>query len=172
VRESLDEIRRCVRDGPMVGIKLWIARKATDPGVDAILEEAARLGVPVLQHAWLKTTGNYEHESIPADVAEAARRHSETIIQMAHLYGAGERGLQDIAPYPNVLVDTSGGDPEAGLLEYATSLLGAERIVFGSDAPGRDFSVPLGKVIGADLTLKQKDLIFSGNATRIYRLEG
>src|SRR5579862_9102295 len=66
--ESLDEIRRCVRVGPMVGIKLWIARKATDPGVDVLLEEAARFSVPVLQHAWLKTTGNYEHESTPADV--------------------------------------------------------------------------------------------------------
>jgi predicted TIM-barrel fold metal-dependent hydrolase len=156
----------------MVGVKLWIARKATDPGVDVLLKEVARLDVPVLQHAWLKTTGNYEHESTPADVAEAARRHPETTIQMAHLYGAGERGLHDIAPYPNVLVDTSGGDPEAGLLEVAVSLLGAERIVFGSDAPGRDFSVPLGKVIGADLSPEQKELIFSGNATRIYRLEG
>lgn len=171
-KESLEEIRRCVEDGPMVGVKLWVARKASDDSVDVILREAARLNAPVLQHAWYKTTGNLLGESTPADVAQMACRHPDVLIQMAHLHGGGERGVQDIAPYPNVVVDTSGGDPEAGLVEYAVQELGAERIVFGSDVPGRDFSVQLGKVMGADLTEAQRRLILGGNMTRILRLDG
>jgi predicted TIM-barrel fold metal-dependent hydrolase len=171
-QESLAEIHRCVEDGPMVGIKLWVARKASDKLVDVILQEAARLNVPVLQHAWYKTTGNLLDESTPADVAQMARRHPDVLIQMAHLHGGGERGVQDIAPYQNVVVDTSGGDPEAGLVEYAVRELGAERVVFGSDVPGRDFSVQLGKIMGADLTEAQRDLILGGNMARILRLEG
>ena len=168
---SLDEIRRCIEDGPFVGIKLWIARRASDPACDPILEAAARLGVPVLQHAWYKTTGNYPHESNAADVAEMARRHPAATIQMAHLYGVGERGIQDVAPYPNVLIDTSGGDPETGLLEYAVRCLGAERILFGSDAPGRDFSVQMAKVLDASAGLSpyERDALLCGNAARIYR---
>lgn len=168
--ESVEEIRRCIEEGPMVGIKLWVARRASDSGVDPILEEAARLKVPVLQHAWYKTGGNLPHESTPADVAEMARRHPKVVIQMAHLTGAGERGIQDIAPYPNVVVDTSGGDPEAGILEYAVEVLGVERVVFGSDAPGRDFSVQLGKVLGAGLTEEEHRLILGGNMARILGL--
>ena len=29
-RESLDEINRCIADGPMVGVKLWVAMRAND----------------------------------------------------------------------------------------------------------------------------------------------
>ena len=167
-RAALDEMRRCIADGPFVGVKLWIARRASDPLLDPLLEEAARLGVPVLQHAWYKTGGNYPHESTPADVAEMARRHPHVTIQMAHLYGAGERGIQDVAPHANVLIYTSGGDPEAGLLEYAVRALGTERLVFGSDAPGRDFAVQMAKVVGADLTPEEKRQILGGNAARIW----
>ncbi|HEX2999092.1 MAG TPA: amidohydrolase family protein [Armatimonadota bacterium] len=145
---ALAEIERCVVDGGMVGIKLWIACKGSDSLVDPILTRAGQLGVPVLQHAWNKTVGQLEFESTTADVAEMGRRHPEVNLIMAHLMGAGARGILDIAPYPNISVDTSGGDPEAGLLEYAVRTLGAERILFGSDAPGRSYGVQLGKVLG------------------------
>lgn len=169
---SLEEIRRCIADGPMFGIKFWVARKASDPAVDAILREAARLGAPILQHAWYKSDGNLVDESSPADVVEMAKRHPDVTIQMAHLNGAGERGAQDIAPYPNVIVDTSGGEPETGILEYAVAVLGAERIVFGSDAPGRDFAIQLSKVVGAELSEEDRQLILSGNMQRLLRIEG
>ena len=164
---SVDEIRRCVEDGPLVGIKLWISRKASDAAVDPILREAARLGIPVLQHAWYKTTGNLPDESTPADVAEMARRHPDVRIQMAHLNGVRERGVQDIADCPNVYIDTSGGEPESALIEYAVQTIGAERIVFGSDAPIRDFAVQLGKVLGANLLRDQYEGILWKNIERI-----
>jgi len=166
---ALDEIERCVADGPFVGIKLWISCKANDPLVDPILERAAELGAPVLQHAWYKRVGQMEFESTPAEVAEAGRRHPGVSLIMAHLMGAGERGVLEIAPVPNVLVDTSGGDPEGGLVEYAVRQLGAERVVFGSDAPGRSYGVQLGKVLAAGITPEQRELILHGNHERISR---
>ncbi|NLC56705.1 MAG: amidohydrolase [Armatimonadetes bacterium] len=166
---ALAELDRCLRHRGMVGIKLWIACKATDPLVDPILERAAALGVPVLQHAWLKTVGQMEFESTPADVAAMGRRHPRATIIMAHLMGAGYRGILDIAPVPNVLIDTSGGDPEAGVVEFAVRHLGAERVLFGSDAPGRSYGVQLGKVLAAQLTAAERDLILFGNAERILR---
>jgi hypothetical protein len=30
VKESLAELNRCVRDGPMVGVKLWVARRCAE----------------------------------------------------------------------------------------------------------------------------------------------
>lgn len=166
--ESLDLMRRYIRDGEFVGVKLWIARKATHPGCGQVFDYAAELGVPVLQHAWWKSVGQFDNESTPADLAEAARRHPGTIIQMAHLYGSAERGVDDVAPYGNVVVDTSGSDAEAGMLSYALSVLGPERVLYGSDAPGRDMAVQLAKVTADRLAPEVAELVVAGNALRLY----
>jgi uncharacterized protein len=164
---AVAEIDRCVAGAGMVGIKLWVARRASDPGLDPILERAVALDVPVLQHAWDKTTGNLDGESTPADVAELARRHPRARIIMAHLNGAGLRGIEAIVDCPNVVVDTSGGDPQSGIVERAVAALGPARVVYGSDAPIRHFGVSLGKVLGADLPdAVKRDLLWS-NAARL-----
>lgn len=166
-KESIEEIDRCIENG-MVGIKLWIAVKASDPRVEPIAEKAIKYDVPILQHAWYKMTGNMEDESTPADVVILASKFPDLKIQMSHLNGAGFRGIADIAPYPNIYVDTSGGEPETGIIEFAVNELGADRILFGSDAPGRGFAVQLGKVAGASLSDKSKELILWKNAKKIY----
>jgi len=165
--ESVKEMDRCVEEHRFVGVKLWVARKATDPGLDPILERAAELGVPVLQHAWIKTTGNLPGESVPSEVADLARRHPRAQIIMAHLNGCGLPGIDAVADCPNVAVDTSGGDPESGIVEAAVARLGPHRVVFGSDAPIRHFGVQLGKTLGADLNLSTKTAILWNNMARM-----
>ena len=164
---AVEEIGRCVGEGKMVGIKLWVARRATDPGLDPIMEAAAQLQVPVLQHAWRKTTGNLPGESTPADVADLARRHPEVPIIMAHLNGCNPRGIEDVVDCDNVCVDVSGGDPESGIVEQAVRRLGAGRVLYGSDAPIRHFSVCLAKVLAAEIEASAKVDILWNNAARI-----
>jgi len=166
---SLDELNRHVADGPFVGVKLWIAMRANDIRLDPLAARISELGVPVLQHAWYKAVGGFPDESTPADVAELARRHPGLLIQMAHLGGAGRRGVADIAPYPNIVVDTSGGDPVLGEVDHAVAELGADRVVFGSDAPIRDPATALSKVLGADLSEEDCQRVLHGNAARLYR---
>ena len=149
--ESVAEIDRCVGGERMCGVKLWVARRATDSGLDPIMQRAVELDVPVLQHAWEKTTGNLPGESFPWDVADLARRHPDARIIMAHLNGCGLRGLEAVADCENLVVDTSGGDPESGMVEAAVNVLGAGRVVFGSDAPIRHFAVQMGKTLGTSL---------------------
>jgi predicted TIM-barrel fold metal-dependent hydrolase len=161
------EMERCGPEDGMAGIKVWRACKASDRRMEAIAERAAELGVPVLQHAWDLAGGNGANDSTPADVAALAARHPETTIVMAHLTGAGELGLAEIAPYDNVLVDTSGGEPEAGLVELAVRRLGAERVIFASDSPVRSYGSALGRVLGAKLATRARQLILSGNARRL-----
>ena len=165
--ESIAEIERCMARG-MVGIKLWVAVKASDPLVEPIAEKAIELNVPILQHAWYKTTGNLDNETTPEDIAILADKFPKLRIQMAHLFGAGFRGIADIAPYRNVYADVSGGEPEAGILEFAVQELGAKRIVFGSDAPGRGYAVQLGKVMGANISDEEKEMILWKNAGKLY----
>jgi predicted TIM-barrel fold metal-dependent hydrolase len=74
-RECLDELNRCVADGPMVGVKLWVAVRANDKALDPIVERATELKAIILQHSWIKVGGNMPGESTPMDVAELAARH-------------------------------------------------------------------------------------------------
>src|SRR5205823_7991569 len=54
VKESLTEIDRCVRDGPMVGVKLWVALRANAAELDPIITRATELKAVVFQHTWIK----------------------------------------------------------------------------------------------------------------------
>lgn len=164
---AVDEIRRCVGGAGMVGVKLWVARRACEPTLDPIAAAAVEWDVPILQHAWRKTVGQLAGESYPADVAELARRHPRARIIMAHLNGVNPRGLEDVVDCPNICVDTSGGDPESGMIELAVKRLGAERVVFGSDMPIRHFGVSLAKVVGAEISAEAKRAVLWGNAARL-----
>jgi predicted TIM-barrel fold metal-dependent hydrolase len=165
--ESVAEIRRCVAGEGMVGVKLWVARRATDPGLDPIAEESVAQDVPILQHAWRKTTGNLVGESTPADVAHLAKRHPRARIIMAHLNGCNPRGIEDVVDCPNIFVDTAGGDPERGLVELAVARLGAHRVLYGSDAPIRHFGVSVAKILGAQLTDSVRRELLWNNAARL-----
>src|SRR5262245_865687 len=71
--ESLAELDRCVGREGMVGVKLWVAVRASDERVRRVAEKAVALDVPVLQHVWNKAGGNGPGESTPDDVAALAR---------------------------------------------------------------------------------------------------
>jgi len=165
--ESLAEIERCIVGEGMVGIKLWVACKVSDERVDPIARRAAELRAPILQHAAFFARGENPSPTLPADVAIFAARHPHTQIVMAHMAACGETGLSEIAPYPNALVDCAGHEPEANFTELAVKWLGARRVVFGTDTPIRSYGMSLGKVLGARLTARQRDLILGGNAKRL-----
>ena len=166
-----DEMERCLVDGPCSGIKLWISVKADDSRLDPIMAKAAALGVPVLHHAWYKATEFVFNESTPAEVATLARRHPDVTIVMAHLAGGGVRGVLDVRDCSNVVVDTSGAQPMAGLVEYAVEQLGPDRVVFGSDWPIRDFAVQRARVEGARLSEDVKAKILGGTMQRVLGRE-
>jgi len=171
---TADEIDRCVVAGGMKGIKLWIAVKATDARLDPIIARAVELDVPVVHHTWYKAVGAGGaggEESTPADVAELARRFPKAKIIACHLGGGRERGVLDLARAPNLGYDTSGSQPESEIVEFAVARLGAERILFGSDWPIRDYGAQLGRILGARISPEQKSLILRGNAERLIGLE-
>jgi uncharacterized protein len=165
--EALAELDRCVDRSEMVGIKLWVAVKASDPRVRAIVEKAVALGVPVLQHVWDKAGGNGPGESSPADVAALARAVPHARIIMGHLNGGGLRGIEAVAGLPNVVVETGGSDPERGIVEAAVRRLGTRRVLFGSDVSGRHFGTQLAKVVGADLSVAARRRILWDNLARL-----
>jgi len=142
--------------------------------------KAAELGVPVLIH------GCHEEEGLSADlhselaggashypvrlIAELGRRYPDTRFIIAHAGMMWVKAFQAAKPYPNVCMDMSGFDPERGIVEKAVEVLGAERVLFGSDAPGRIYAAQLAKVLYADISTGDKELVLGGNAARLLNL--
>jgi predicted TIM-barrel fold metal-dependent hydrolase len=164
---SLAELERCVHDGPMVGVKLWVARHCNTPELDPIVRRATELKAIIFQHTYLKVGGNLPGESTPMELAELAHRHPESSLICGHTGADWEVGIRAIRDCRNISVDLSGCDPCAGMTEMAVRELGAERVIFGSDAGGRSFASQLGKVMGADISAEAKRLILGENFKKL-----
>ncbi|NLF72691.1 MAG: amidohydrolase family protein [Candidatus Anammoximicrobium sp.] len=164
---SLDEMDRCVREGPMVGVKLWIALECSRPELDPIVRRAVELKVPLLQHAYDRTAENLPGESSCGDVAILAARHPDARFICAHTGNDWERGIRTIRNVQNVWAEVCGSDPTAGFVEMAVRELGAERVVYGSDGGGRSFASQLAKVYSAGLPAADQRLILGGNIRRL-----
>jgi hypothetical protein len=164
---SLAEFDRCVRDGPMIGVKLWIAKHCNAPELDPIVERAAKHQAIVFQHTYLKNQGNLPGESTPEELAALARRHLNAKIILGHTGADWERGVRTVRDLKHVTADLAGSDPTAGFTEMAVRELGAERVLYGSDVGGRSFASQLAKVLGANIPESAKAAILGGNLRRL-----
>lgn len=161
-REALAEIERCVKEYGMLGVKLYYQYFISDPVVREVIEQCIALDIPILVHA---SKLNYHPEEQPfvsngVHFAEAARHYPEARIVMAHISGGGdwEWSLKAIADAPGVYTDMSGSVIDDLLLEKTVGLLGANRVLFGTDG---SYSACVGKLIAATLTAEEKRTILN-----------
>jgi len=167
VEASLAELDRCVRDGPMIGVKLWIAKHCDAPELDLIVERAEKYQAITFQHTYLKNQGNLPGESTPWELAALARRHPGARIILGHTGADWECGVLAVRDLKHVTVDLAGSDPTAGFTEMAVRELGAERVLYGSDVGGRSFASQLAKVMGSKIPESAKAAILRDNLQRL-----
>lgn len=164
VEASVAEIERCVRNGPMVGIKLWVSKRCSAGELDPIIAAAAALKAVIFQHTWYKSNNaNLPGESTPDDLVMLAKRHPELPLICGHTGGNWELGIRAVRAIPTISIDLAGSDPTSGMVEMAVRELGPERILYGSDAGGRSFASQLAKVYSANLTDEVRQKILGGN---------
>lgn len=166
----IEEMRFRVLQQNFKAIKFEVNLICTDPAMEPLMREIARLKVPVVHHCWRKTSNRFAGESFPEDIVELARRNPNVNVVMAHIPSCGYQGVAQIAGVKNLYCDTSGGTPEGSILEYAIELLGAERILYGSDIPYRNIASQQGRVLACLKNQRQKELIFYKNAERLLGL--
>ena len=90
IRESLDEIDRCVNELGMIGVKLYNHYYISDPIVRDLIEKCIELDIPILEHAGKL---NFMPESQPfisdgTHFAKVAKEYPEATIH-AHIGGGG-----------------------------------------------------------------------------------
>jgi len=165
----LDEMNRCVRDGPLVGIKFEFdtIRLASSPEMDPIISRIGELHGVVMHHTFIQTTGSFRGESSPKEMAILARRHPSVTIFCGHTGGTWELGIRQMRGVPNLYSDLSGSDSVSGFTEMAVRELGPEQVLYGSDIWGRSFASQISKVLGANIPDSARHLILGGNMRRL-----
>ncbi len=130
------------------------------PGFSAILKEVEKRGMLVSLHTM----------SIP-QMQQMAKEHPHVSFVFAHP-GEKARFLEHVdtmKKYDNVYLDLSGtGLFRYGMLRNLIDQVGVERILFGTDYPICNLQMYVGAIMGEHLTDRERELIFSGNAKRLF----
>lgn len=164
---AMDVLKRGIEDQGMCGVKLWVATTCDAPEVDPLAEKMIEYGVPVLIHSFYKIDRPIHFESTGEHVANLAKRFPKLKILMAHLGGNAYHGIPCIRDLPNVWVDYSLSSYWGDMLPYTYELLGAERILHGSDLPGI-YTSNLGKILEVDMSEEERELILWKNAVKLF----
>jgi len=165
-RKGVDEVRRCYEKYGMRGLKTYSHPEASiaEPTTIPLLEISAELKMPILAH------------TTPAECDYLMQHVPEAWLVMAHMggqpYASGDwhRAVAAAKKHKNLILDTTSSMMDNGMIEYAVSEIGAEKIVFGTDMPLLDPHTQLAKVTGADIDDEAKALILGGNYVRMLGL--
>ena len=89
---------------------------------------------------------------------------------MAHIGMDWSHAVRVIADFPNISTDFSGNMFERGTIEKAVKYLGADRILFGTDAPTAPLGGNLGMLMEAEISHNDRVKIAFDNANELLKL--
>ena len=170
----LEELAR--HEKSACGVKLWISLRSKTDKNDLsrsveVVKAAAERQLPVLIHCFERTDGNAGGSVGIDEIIYLAKQAPACKIVAAHSNGNWRKLIDKAALVPeNIFFDVSGGYPERTMVRRLTDTFGSERILYGSDAPGRAFGSQLCKVFSAGLTPQEEANILCNNTCRIFNL--
>lgn len=158
-------LRYAVEKLGFVGLKLHPVSTIASPGGEPTLElirEADRLGVPTLFHC------GDDNLTTPFEIELAARAVPGAVIVLGHsgAFWHGADAITVARRNPNVVLETA-CIPYPDLLRAAVDAVGADRMIFGSDAPGAAVELELLKVRLLGLADRDLENVLGGNALRL-----
>lgn len=162
-KKALIELQRTINEGAR-GIKLHPSIQGfllCDDLVYPIVELACEQKIPIYFH-----TGTPAY-SQPMHVAELALRYPEANLIMGHM-GSTDFWIDAVPAASlstNIFVDTSWSLPDK--IRHAVDILGAERVLFGSDSPLSSYNIEMGCVNATSLSENEKTMIMGKNILRL-----
>jgi len=149
----------------MRGLKLHPAHYTLypfGPPTVKLVRRAGELGLPVLIHC------GDEMMCLPYQMDRLAAQCPDTRIILAHMGGffSGEAILDVVGRRKNTWVDTS-EIPFPGMVRKCVDVLGADKVLFGTDAPCCDYHLEILKIKLAGLTPEQERLVMYENYARL-----
>jgi predicted TIM-barrel fold metal-dependent hydrolase len=181
-KESLRFIEKYINVKGFVGIKIHPAMHEyplDGKNYGPLWEFADEKNLVVLSHTWDATPQNtYPFEVVPAQeyaqpklVDSIARRYRGLKILLGHGGGHyyGQLQAVDMAKrHENVYIDICGEAKGFGVVEWLVKEIGAEKILYASDFNWIDPRGHIGRVLGADISVEDKERILYRNANEMF----
>ena len=140
-----DLVQRALVDLRLRVVKLHCSVGAfspSEPRLEPLWREAARLGVPIVIHAGQHAPGETAAEELD-DLLPVLRAHPALRLVLAHAgFPNTARALEMMAQFPNLYADTTPVWESVIPLGRAELTAFAGRILFGSDAPNNPTPTP------------------------------
>ena len=170
LNESLIQIDEYVkkRDFRMLGeiSQFYHMFQADDGKIFPIVEKAIELNVPLLFNSFCK-----EHQK---QILLLAKRYKDGKFIMSNMGGTRcwRAGIETVASAENLYLDYSGisAASNPGLLEYAISVIGKEKLIFGTDFYSIEPASALQNVMHSTISEEEKETILSGNIKKIANI--
>ncbi len=171
-----EEIRKSFRENPgFVGLKFlpdYHRTPLTSSTYAPVMELANEHRMLVLSHTW-GVSMNGESCNSASEVVGILEKHPNITFIMGHsIQGQVDLAIEIAKTYPNAYLDLCDTCRLNGVVEKMVSRAGAEKVIFGTDAPMQSHNFQLGCVIGARISDAEKRLILRENALRILETTG
>jgi hypothetical protein len=162
-RKHVETVMKKWLKAGFVGIKLHNATGLpyNHPHLEPAYKIANQHYLPILFHTW-------GDENEFEEIEEISQSYQNLSILMAHSGACKKEKYAEFAlKHQNVYLDVTFSGAPVGLLEYFTEMIGAHRIVWGSDVYFLNQAQQLGKVVGCNLSQQEKSLILYNNARHL-----
>lgn len=169
--DVLQHIRSCIFDRGFHGIKIYAHSKGVG-GYEQFLSIADKYMYPIFEMAQEWKTPVLAH-SCSNEVDAVCRDFPNLRLMMAHMGatpisgGDWHTAIKVAERHPNLILDTTGSGMDFGMLEEAVKVIGASRVIWGSDIPMIDPWLNIEKVRGSELDKDSKRLILGENIARL-----
>lgn len=156
-----------------VGLKLlpdYHRTNLTDASYENALAFANERSLLVLSHTW-GLSMNGEQCNSADKIIQILDKYPNIRFIMGHpIQGQTELAIDIAKNYENAYLDLCDTGRFYGMIERMVVAVGAEKILYATDAPMQGYRFIQGAVLGADITEEQQELIFRGNALRLLGL--
>jgi predicted TIM-barrel fold metal-dependent hydrolase len=180
--EVVPELERCF-DAGMKGIKLHPAAHThyypiDGPNYRPVFEFAAARRCPILIHSGPRTESDLRMNR-PSLIAKVAESYPDAHFIISHCgaydpkepWVALDEAVEAARVHDNVYLNFNTLARYFGVIEYLVERVGADKVIFGSDAPQHCFIVEVGHVAYAKVSDDDKQKILGLNMQRLLRLD-
>ena len=159
--DMLPELERCYETACFRGIKVYqVGVNYNDPLFEPVWTFAEKHRLPILAHTWGGAGG----------LEGPAMRHPDLAFLMAHSGTEGKYTpyLDAIKAAPNLYIDLTYSREYVNIIRHFVEVAGADRIVWGADAPLFSMAQQLCKVLFANISDEDKEKILYRNAAKLF----
>ena len=171
-----DKIHKAFQENPgFVGFKVgpdYHRTPLTHERYAPIMELAHDCGMLMLSHTFADATSGYCCNDAK-EVEGVIARYPNIRFLMGHsIQGQTDWAIEIAKKYPNAYLELCDTCRLNGMVEKMVRQVGAEKVIYGTDAPLQTHDFQMGCVIGAKISDEEKKLILRDNALRLLATTG